>query len=296
MTLQPDDWDDDERLALEDIQKELDELRARHRNDPPFDLLRAARADALPESLQARLTEHLNRSAWSRALVEGDAETEPSFDAEAERRLLSRITRSTRGSRWHLRSWVPALAAAAVLVVIVGVLRTGPPPASDDQQPTAPVETPVASAPPARTFTLPLDKPDVKLTPKALVLRSGTQQSRFVDDLAPALKAFSGNSYDEAEKRFAALQTQYPTSVEVAFYRAITQLFLSDAAAAVASLQAARRVDDGAFAAEIAWYLAVAHDRAGDLRLARVELEALCRQTSAYTSRACAAAATLEGK
>jgi hypothetical protein len=289
---QRDDWDEDERRALHALEAELEQLRARHRNDPPFELLRAAHEDALPESLQEPLSEHLRQSAWSRALVEGGVEAEPPLDASAEQRILNRIHRSTRStpaSRWTLRAWAPLLAAAAVLVIIVAVLRRPGPDSTPEPQPGSSARNPPTSAPPPPRFTLPLDTPDVKLTPQALVLRSGTGRG-FADDIAPALKAYTARNYVEAEKDLAALKARYPNAVEIAFYHGITELLLNDAARAIQSLQTARRLDDGSFAADIAWYLAVAYERAGDGRRARGELETLCRQTNSYAAKACAAA------
>jgi tetratricopeptide (TPR) repeat protein len=298
--LQRDDWDDEERQALKGLEPELEQLRSRHANDVPFELLRAAHADALPESLQASLTEHLKGSAWSRALVEGDAEAEPSLDEVAEARLLDRIGRASRSkpsAGWPMRSWAPALAAAAVLVIMVGVLRSGAPARWFDRTPPTPTpETTVASAPRAPVFVLAFDKPEVKLTQQALVLRSDARGARFVDDIAPALKAYNAGDYAEADRQFASLLARYPQSVEVPFYRAMTQLFLNDPSSAIQSLQAARRLDDGAFAPEIAWYLAVAYERAGDPPRARAELDGLCRRTTAFTSRACEGAPKLDSK
>jgi len=300
VTREPDDWDDDERRALKGLESELEQLRARHRGDPPFDLLRAASADALPESVQVPLTEHLKESAWSRALVEDDSE-EPSLDADGERRLLTRITRSARPARatwWSTRSWLPALAAAAVLILMVGVLRRGGSGPSFEQPPPRSADTPASSTPSASTpvFTLPLDKPEIKLTARALVLRSEGRNARFADDIAPALDALRANDYPDVDRRLAGLQARYPTSVEVVFYRAIAQLFLNDAAGAVVSLEAARRLDDGAFASEIGWYLAVAYERTGDIARARKQLDALCRQTSARQRQACEAVSKLTSR
>jgi hypothetical protein len=292
-----DQLDDAERRALQGLEREFDELRARHRDDPAFELLRAARAGALSKPLQQSVTEHLDRSAWSRALVEEDAEAEPEWNEDSAQRVLSRITRSAqppRVPRWYMRPWLPALAAAAVLVVMVGLLRSGSSPVSVERQPPrADAPAPPAAAP---TFALSFEKPEVKLTPQALVLRSEAGQARFVDDIAPALEAYRQNRYADAEQRFASLRARYPASVEVAFYRAVSQLSLNDAAGAIASLTAARRVDDGSFAPEIGWYLAVAHERAGDVASARGELEKLCRQTSVYAARACAADAALKAR
>jgi len=293
-----DDWDDDERRALKDVEAEFAQLRERHRDDPPFELLRAAHADALPESLQAPLREHLEQSAWSRALVDVDTEAEPPLEAEVERRLLTRINRSSRSkpaARWYTWSWLPALAAAAVLVLIVAVMRQSGP-ARVESQPGPPAATPAAPVPAAPVYTLALDKPDVKLTPEALVLRSDARGARFVDDIAPALNAYRANDDVEAERQFASLETRYPKSIEVAFYRGVTELLLNDPAGAIRSLDRARRLDNDAFTAEVGWYLAVAYERAGNTSRARAELDVLCRHTSAYTSKACAAAAKLKSE
>jgi hypothetical protein len=293
--LRRDDWDDDERQLLNALGPELDRVRARHRDDPPFELLRAAREDALPDPLQGAVAAHLERSEWNRALVDGAAGEEPSLDSDAERQLLARVTHSAGSrdmrSRWRMRLWIPAFAAAAVVVVIVAVFRRASAPLTPRPQPVA--ERQAAAPRPSATFALALDRPDVKLTQAALVLRSAGRDARFVDDIAPALSAYRANDYAAADRQFAALEPRYPKSVELPFYRAIAQLFLNDAAGALASLQGARRVDDGSFAPEIAWYLAVAYERAGEPVRARAELDALCRQTNAFSPRACEAAPKL---
>jgi hypothetical protein len=298
VTIQREDWDDDERRALEGLQAELERVRARHSNDPPFELLRAADAEALPETLQTPCAEHLAQSAWSRALVAGAAEADPLLDAVAQRRLLTRIERSARATAstaplWK-RPWLQVLATAAVLVLVVNVFRRGEPTQPFEQLPPAAGTPSVTAAPPAPVFALPLDKPDVKLTATALILRNERRDAGFVTDIAPALDAYRASDYQTAERRFAALAAEYPQSVEVAFYRAVAQLFLNDATAAILSLQSARRLDDDTFAAEIGWYLAVAHERAGEPGRARAELDSLCRQSNAYTPRACAAAGTFK--
>ena len=298
MTAPRDDWDDDERRAVEGLEAEFDELRARHRGDPAFELLRAADAGALPESMQAPLAGHLERSPWSRALVDGASGDEPALDDIRARALLTRMQRSTNAPAVRfprVPSWFSALAAAAVLIIVVGVLRQGdsgvgppsPPPPSRPGEPSVPARP---------VFTLPLERPDVKLTTGALVLRSEAGSARFVDDIAPALDAYRAGDYARADARFASLQAKYPAAIEPAFYRGIAQLFLDDAADAIQPLQAARRLDDGTFAAEIGWYLAVAYERAGDPPRARAELEPLCGGKSAYAARACDAQGRLKSR
>jgi hypothetical protein len=65
---------------------------------------------------------------------------------------------------------------------------------------------------------------------------------------------------------------------------------LNDARGAVTALQSAGKLSDDAFASDITWYLAVAHERLGDVTQAHAELDALCHSKSVYAQRACAAA------
>jgi predicted Zn-dependent protease len=217
------------------------------------------------------------------------------MDLATERRLLAQVTRSARSThtqaRWPMRLWIPAFAAAAVFIVTVAILRRAPGSLPTPQRQGAP-EGQVAATRPS-SFVLALDQPDVKLTQTALVLRSAGSDGRFVDDIAPALNAYRAHDYAEADRRFAAVKPQYPKSVELSFYHAIVRLFLNDAAGAIASLQSARRLDDGSFAPEISWYLAVAYERAGESVRARAELDTLCRRSSAFSKRACEAAPKL---
>ena len=134
--------------------------------------------------------------------------------------------------------------------------------------------------PSAPAFVLALAKPEVKLTPQALVLRSDAREGRFVDDIAPALKAYNGSDYVEADRQFASLESGYPRSVEAPFYRAIAQLFENDAAGAMQSLQTARP-DDGAFGDGADF------GGRGRWRRGRAPSSTLCRRTSAFTARAC---------
>jgi hypothetical protein len=138
---------------------------------------------------------------------------------------------------------------------------------------------------------LPLEKMDVKLTPRALVLRRNGATGRFLDDLAPALDAYRAGDYQRAVTSFSEQEAQYPTAVEIPFYRGVSRLFLNDVPGALADLRRARTLADDTLAPDITWYLAVADERSGDRAAARTELDTLCRGASAYAARACAAAA-----
>jgi TolA-binding protein len=300
MTTRPDDWDSHEAELVAPVRAELDALRARHRQDPPLDLLRAADAGALPDELHDAVAASLARSPLQRQLVEDLAEVQPELDEAGQARLLARIqAEAGRGAtarapvRRFSVSWRPVLAFAAMAVIVTAVvvrMRPGP------EAPVTPTGTSTV-APPAATpsFVLTLDKPDVKLTAKALVRRSTGREAGFVDDIAPAMNAFRAGDYQTAAREFARVAPQYPDAEEIPFYLGVSHLFLGDAPAAITALESAQKIADETFSADVTWYLAVAHERTGDVAAARSELTVLCQGSSTYAARACDAAARLKG-
>ena len=300
MTTRPEDWDSHEAELVAPVRAELDALRAKHRHDPPLDLLRAADAGALPDELHDTVAASLARSPWQRQLVEDLTEVGPELDEAGQARLLARIqteagrsaTASAPARRFSV-SWRPILAFAAMAVIVTGVIvrmRPGP------EAPVAPAGT-SAVAPPATTpsFVLTLDKPDVKLTAKALVRRSTGREAGFMDDIAPAMNAFRAGDYQTATREFARVAPQYPDFVEIPFYLGVSRLFLNDAPSAITALESAQKMSDDTFSADVTWYLAVAHERTGDVAAARSELDVLCKGSSTYAARACDAAARIKG-
>jgi len=292
------DWDDAEREALEPLSDELAAVADHHRDDPPLDLLRAARAEALPDGLQQQAVEHLESSAWSRAGVEGLDDVDALLDTASVDRLLARIKKEAkrgdspeRGRRWF---WAPALTLASVAIVALAIVvwRNQSPsvPAKVEGQTASSAATTPAARPP---FRLPLDKPDVKLTPLALVLRGEGNAGRFADDIAPGLNAYRAGDYTTAARELEALEPRYPKSVEIMFYLGVSRLFLDDAGAAVPALESARAMKDDAFKDDAAWYLAVAYERIGALDRSRTLLDDLCGGKSAFAARACSAAPSL---
>jgi len=292
-----DGWDRDERAALEPFEADLAAVRARHASDPPLDLLRAASADALPPDLQERVSDHLAGSVWSRALLAGAQDAEPPFDAADEDRLLARIARSADRKRpwWsNVRVWAPLAATAATLAIVVAVWSSRRQPASANPGAAPPKpETTIARAEFPR-FELPLDKPDVKLSVGALTWRGPSGARSLVDDLAPALDAYRQSDYARAAQALEPLERRYPASIEVPFYRGISLLFMNDPAGAIVELQRAERMNDDAFAADIAWYLAVAEQRAGKPAAARARLEPLCKKAGPRRAAACDAIRKLD--
>jgi hypothetical protein len=293
-----DGWDRDEREALDPVADEIAALRECHANDPPLDLLRAAHADALPPDLQARVSDHLADSAWSRALVDGANDVEHSLDAPASDRLFARIAQSTTPrpplfSAIRFGSRVLAAAAALIIIAALWVSWRGTVPAAPPSTSAAPQSTVARTEPPP--FELPLRKPDVRLSVSALTWRGPSGAASLVDDLAPALDTFRASDYARAAQMLEPIGRQYPKAFEPRFYRGISLLFLNDASGAIDELQTAAQLADSSFSSDVAWYLAVAEARAGRLATARVYLDPLCRTANAHAADACDAIKKLDG-
>lgn len=289
------DWDWDEREALQSLRDELQLLQERHAKNPSLELLRAASAGVLPADLQASTVAHLAESRWSRVLVEGANAAGGGLDQDDEARLLARVHRvapSRTASRLgRPRVWSSLVAVAAVLVVAVVIVQRS---RETPIAPTAGVGTDrpgTAPLPTAPRFQLSLDKPDVKISPRALTYRGDVTADAFLSQLKPALDAYRRSDYRRADREFTALAAQYPQSVEVLFYQGVARLFLSDFAGADASLSAADRLNDVSFAVDVAWYRAIADERLGRMADARARLTTLCSQDNQPRQRAACEAA-----
>ena len=284
-----DGWDRDEREALEGFERELESLRERHERDLPLELLRAARHDALSPDVQADAAERLASDPWSRALVEGLDEAEPTLSADDRQRMLLRIQRQAQ--RPEARAWSmwlrPVLASMAVLAIAVAAWtwRSGSAPQTTPQ----PESQTAAATPPAQRYQMPLDKPDVMLSAAALTWRGAGSENRLLADLKPAVDAFRQDDYARATREFAALENRYPNSVEVFYYGGVSRLFVNDPAGAIAALERAGELADEAFSPHITWYRAIAEHRAGREADARAQLTSLCAGASERKGRACEA-------
>jgi hypothetical protein len=291
--------DRDEQAALEPFEDEWRELRTRHANDPPLEVLRAAAGEVLPSDLQASASAHLAKSRWSRALVEGSTDLGELSSAD-EARLLERIKREGRagnnaGVSWRL--WWPVLAACSVAALVALMVWPSNRPLPDAV--TTNTVNPVTAkpAPTVASFALTLEKPAVKLSPRAFAYRGGADGTDFVSQLKPALDAFRQDDYRRANDEFSALSPKFPQAVEISFYQGVARLFINDVTGADASLAAADQIDrhaDGSFASDIAWYRAIADERLGRVADARAKLLALCSQVSARQTTACEAAERLK--
>jgi hypothetical protein len=233
----------------------------------------------------------LSRSDVNGALVEGLNHDEPVLDPHAERRLYARIDGTLAQERDDERFKIWFRYALITPAIAVGVLAIwfvlyGP-----DRTMSQPIATlPVALAPSADAppFRLSLSKPDVRLSAAALSRRGATNDNQLLADLEPALDAYRQNDYAVADRLLTSLERQYPNAVEVHFYQGISRLFLAEPALAIESFDAAEKVADDTFIADILWYRAIAEQHAGNNAEARARLESLCHG-SRVPERSCAA-------
>ena len=164
-----------------------------------------------------------------------------------------------------------------------GSSSCGPRVRSEAAVPAAPPTIVARNEPPV---LLPLDKPDVKLSVAALVWRGPSGAPSLVDALAPGLDAYRASDYARAAELLAQVGRRHPASIEAPFYRGVSLLFLNEPADAIAELKKAERMNDDAFAVDVAWYLGVAEQRTGDIAAARARFDALCRRTTSRTAAA----------
>jgi TolA-binding protein len=298
MSTRPDDWDQDERQALSGLEDQLETIRRRHAGNPPLEMLRAARAGALPDEAQADVETHLAESAWSRALVDGleAGGDELALDRVSEERLWARIRKDT-GTATHAgsgRRWAPwvygGTALAASVLIAVGLTRESGPDSSVSAPPAATsAPAPSASTVPSAPVLLAFSKPDIKLSAAALTWRGAPTENPFLLNLKPAVDAYRDGDYVQADARFTELSVQYPRAVEVAFFLGVTRMLRDDFAGARAPLADALAMGDAAFTDDASWFLAVAEQRSGGLAEARGRLAELCAGSGRFKTDACAA-------
>lgn len=214
---------------------------------------------------------------------------------EDEARLFARIHREARTESARAGgSWRRLVLAAAGIILITGTIwtlrrdGTAPP----VQLPATTVAVAPAAAP---VFYLPLEKPDIKISPAALAYRGPGGQNPLLADLKPAFDAFRASDYQRADREFSALSGTYPKTIEIAFHQGVARLFVGNVQGAIASLTAAEGLADSSFAWDVAWYRAVAEERAGNLAGSRGRLTGLCGQADTRAKTACDALKQLPG-
>jgi hypothetical protein len=295
------DWDREEREALAGLENQIDAMRRRHIGGPPIELLRAAQADALPSDLQASVAEHLAASPMSRALAEGLGEDAPSLSAEDQDRLLARIVNEARKESAPSVGWGwlrPVLLGTGVVAMASLVWIVSKETEVGERIGAPETQVVVALPPAAPPFLLPFEKPDVRLSMSALTWRGSKPASddaasapgnQLLTDLKPGLDAYRRGDYAAADRELTALANRYPGTIEILFYQGVSRLFLEDPSGAIASFDAADTVGDRTFAADVAWYRAVAEQRAGNATAARARLESICGARGDDATRACTA-------
>jgi len=218
------------------------------------------------------------------------AQTRHSLGAEGEARILAKVrrdahdkpTRGVSGGRW----WIPLASLAALIVagtIWLAIPRTPSSESNTPPRPGAPVP-----APPL-VFRLPLEKPAIKISPSALAWRGPGRENPLLADLKPAFDAFRAGDYQRADDEFSKLTGKYPQAIEIPFHQGVSRLLAGHAQGALASLTAAERLADSAFAWDVQWYLAIAEERAGDVVAARKRLTRLCAQLDSRQQVACEA-------
>ena len=291
-----DGWDDEERDLPEDLARELSSMRGA--TAVPIDVLRAAGTGVLPDDLEQAAQAYLSREPDARALVEELNET-TSLDPHSEARLYARISQGVSGTRaphtsprwmWQAAAAIGAIAIAGSMWLVMTRDRADAPAVAVTQPPPEPAATSKPAAAPPDTFLLPLQRPDVRISLRALTWRGSERANPILTALKPALDAFRAGDYQRADTEFTTIEKQYPKLVEVALYQGVSRLFLGDVAGATSRLQAAAALRDAAFTNDIEWYLAIAEERSGQSSAARARIEALC-PGGAGDPRACAALA-----
>lgn len=295
-----------ERRELGRLAPAIDELRRQRNACPPARALSASAAGALPDEAQAAVEAHVASCEQCRELQADLAYLEPAdIGSRAATRILEHVRRqAAQSDRPHRVGWrvlVPISIAASILLMIgIAGYRTGPrvSPAAASQPPAVAAAQPPEAAPPAPPAAVaipgpPLEKPAVKLTMLALTWRGASDGKNFAEDIAPALDAFRADQFDKADRELSALVDRYPASVEIPFYQGVSRLFLDRPAGAVGPLRRASRTADETFASDAAWYLGLALQRAGHVTEAHARFAALCRESTPYAERACAASRLL---
>jgi len=239
----------------------------------------------------------LEESRWNHA---GDAELSDHDRFRLLRRIQQERLRideaAARAAASRRTLWRVALSAAALVMLAAGGLTMW---RRFDDRLAAPVDATrtqvaVATPPSAPAFVLPLDPPQIKVSPSALTFRGPGGENRLLSDLKGPFDALRAGNHAEAARQLAPLAARYPASVEVPYYEGIAQLFLNNPAAALDSLARAERAADPSFAPDVAWYQAIALERAGRRAEARSRLVRLCAQNGTRSAVACAAEQTLK--
>jgi hypothetical protein len=105
--------------------------------------------------------------------------------------------------------------------------------------------------------------------------------------LAKALEPYRAGDYQKAASDLERVLSEHPGEQRAALYLGVSRLFLDEAPSALEVLAGAQASPDPAVAAEVQWYTLVGIARLRDPTAAIPEIRDLCRQSGAFSARAC---------
>lgn len=249
---------------------------------PPPDLLRAVRADVVPEELKDGLRQHVRACRVCQILVADLEEIQLPIDSEESQRIRDRVfigihRASSRSLRW-LWAAIPAAAVAAILLLVVW-----------NRFPTRNSAHNNASPIPSATATVFALVPPKVTAPIPLVMRGASEdRETYLGDLTRGLAPYRAGNYAQAAKSLSALGQKYPTSPEIPFYLGVSLLMEGRNSDAANALQRTEALASGPLAGASQWYLAIAEIRSAHADAAVAPLQDLCNRPGEYEARACA--------
>lgn len=260
-----------------------------HRSEhcPPVAMIQAMLAGALPEPDAAALRHHIDVCPSCATVHSALASLEPpSAETDEIDQLWTRIEPRLPRIRRFNWNWIliPATAAAAVAIAVFTPALIAPEPLTLTYNPPTPVSPSIPQYQ-ARAFEL----PPVRLPAGGLLLWRGSGADPLPEstrELAHALEPYRTGDLIEAERRLAALDTSYPDSFEIPFYRGVCLLYLNRPEARE-YLARARGLGSESQSAEASWYLALALLQDNSIAQARPLLNRLCARPSAHSDAAC---------
>ena len=283
---------------LAEAQNQVEALRKQRGTCPSFRQIRAARAEALPDELQAAVASHIAgcRTCASLQADLEDVGAPAEITREETRRILSRVRRDAPAEEksvlWRFFSWRTAFATAALalcaMLIVQQVRQTG--------RQTFPTDTVSRQAPAMQVpEALKLDKPDVKLTLAVMTWRApDSNGQQFLADVGPALDLYRADRFADAARQLEELSAKYPAFVEIFFYLGVSRLFLGDHEAAIKALEKADGLARDSFSADVSWYLALAYFKSGRIAEVQTRLTSLAAGGSPHATRARAALEALK--
>ena len=211
-----DDWDADERDALDGLEAELAEIRRRHQDDPSLAMLRAADADALPpdaagashaapagQRVEPRPGRRLCASGRRRPPRRrvGRSPVRPHHARRAGRHAASTVVETRDDGR----------RSCPRRHRVDGGGGVAPPDDSVRLRNRAGAQVSPGCRPAPAPFLISYTKPEVKLSPAALTWRGDARQNPFLGDSRPRSTPIGPTTMRERSRSSIASSTAIPT-------------------------------------------------------------------------------------